>query len=98
MQQVFQTIDNMLNDNISFDINFNDYKIINNFHKPSIIKDILNYLNNSSILRYDSEYDAFIIEIIGGFLIIRIDKFFKQLHLCYCRYYISIPWALNLIC
>lgn len=99
MQRVFNTIDEILNNEICFNLENCIYEIIENIDvKLFNIQDIINYLENSSILRYDIEYDTTIIEIIGGYLLIRIDTNFNQIHLCYCRYYFVIPFALNLIC
>jgi len=98
MEKVFEIIDLMLNEEISFSIEQLNYKIINDFNERFIINKILNYLDQSSIHRYDKEYDTTILEIIGGYLLLRIDMNFKQLHLIYCRKFITIPIALCLIC
>lgn len=98
MEEVFEIIDEMLNEEISFSFNQLNYKIINNFNERFIITNILDYLEQSSIYRYDKEYDTTILEIIGGYLLLRIDMNFEQLHLIYCRNFITIPTALCLIC
>jgi len=93
-----EIIDEMLNEDIGFNLEQLNYEIIDYFEEKFIIKKILDYLENSNILRYDKEYDTTILEIIGGYLLVRIDKNYNQLHLVYCRSFIAIPRALCLIC
>ena len=93
-----EIIDEMLNEDIGFDLEQLNYEVIYDFEEKFIIKKILDYLENSNIFRYDKEYDATILEIVGGYLLVRIDNNYKQLHLVYCRSFIAIPRALCLIC
>lgn len=93
-----EIIDKMLNEDIGFNLEQLNYEVIHYFEENFIIEKILNYLENSNILRYDKEYDAIILEIVGGYLLVRIDKNYNQLHLVYCRSFIAIPRALCLIC
>jgi len=91
---IFQYVDGTLFD---FDENAELSKETNNLRYD--FSKITEHLEGSKVLRYDFEHDATIIEIIGGYLIIKIDEVFNYINvqMCYCRHNIAIPRTLCFI-
>jgi hypothetical protein len=100
MEQINILIDDMLNRDISYNLQDFDYELFEYSDETAFdFNKITEHLEGSKILRYDSEYDATIIEINGGYLIIRVEDALNHhnIHLCYCRHNIGIPSTLCFI-
>ena len=100
MKELLIRIDILLDGDISYNLDYFDYDVLQYVDYSQIdYNKITEHLEGSSILRYDSEYDSTIIEIVGGYLIIRMEEVFNyvDVHICYCRHSIGIPRALCFI-
>lgn len=100
MKEMNCLIDDMLNRDISYNLKDFEYELFQYIDETAFdFNKITEHLESSRILRYDCEYDATIIEIIGGYLIIRVEEKFNHhnIHLCYCRHSIGIPSTLCFI-
>jgi len=101
MEEIITLIDDILDRDISYNLKHSEYEVYYYFDGNIFDFDVItNHLEGSRILRYDIEYDTTIIEIIGGYLLIRIQEEFNyhNIHICYCRHSIAIPKTLCLIC
>lgn len=98
MDEIIMLIEDMLDRDISWNLKHFDYEIfqyVDGFDYDKVIQ----HFEKSEILRYDYEHNTTIIEIIGGYLLIREEEVFNyiDIHICYCRYNIAIPRALCFI-
>lgn len=100
MGELLILIDLILDGDISYNLEHFDYEVLQYVDYSQInFNKIIEHLEGSKILRYDSEHNSTIMEIIGGYLIIRIEEVFNyvDVHICYCRHSIGIPRALRFI-